>query len=623
MIGVAGSRMKRRALAALFVVSIALPACTASKPYERADCDPADRAGQSVARIWDEQVLALIRQVVPAPTVHARNLFHLSAAMWDAWAAYDADADGYAYLEKHEADDVTAAREVAISFAAYRILDWRYRQISDLATAGDELTATMTSLCLDPAYTATDADDPAAVGNQIAEIVLARSAEDGSLEETRYVDPDYLALNEPLVVSDSGTVMADPNHWQPLALDEQVSQNGLPIPGQVQQFIGPQWGHVKAFALVASDQGTPIDPGPPPRIGDPDGGAAYREAALEVLRYSSQLDPSDGATIDISPGASGNNPLGTNDGDGHAANPATGEPYAPNVVLRADYERALAEYWADGPKSETPPGHWNVIANAVSDAESTEHRIGGEGNEVDRLEWDVKLYFALNAAVHDAAVAAWGLKGFYDSARPISMIRYLGGTGQSSDPDGPGYDPAGLPLEDGLVEVVTEASSAPGQRHEHLADHVGEVAVRAWRGFPEDPKHDRSGVGWILAVDWVPYQRSTFVTPAFAGYVSGHSTFSRAAAEVMTAFTGSEFFPGGLYEHHLAAGELIHEEGPDEPITLQWATYRDAADQAGISRLFMGIHIPADDVQGRLAGATCGEDAWALASDYFAGTAQN
>ena len=501
----AWSRTRRGALAALLIASVALPACATPKPYERADCDPADRAGRSIARIWDEQVLALSRQVVPAPTVHARNLFHLSAAMWDAWAAYDPEADGYAYLEKHEADDVTAAREVAISFAAYRILDWRYRQISDLPAAADELAATMTSLCLDPGYTATDADDPASVGNRIAAVILERGRDDGSLEEARYVAPDYLPANEPLVVSESGTVMADPNLWQPLALDEQISQNGIPIPGQVQTFIGPQWGNVSAFALAASEQGTPIDPGPPPRLNDPSSDAAYREAALEVLRYSSQLDPTDGATVDISPGALGDNPLGTNDGNGHDVNPATGEPYAPNVVLRADYERALAEYWADGPKSETPPGHWNVIANAVTDAEGIELRIGGEGAELDRLEWDVKLYFALNGALHDAAVAAWGLKGFYDSARPISMIRYLGGKGQSSDPDGPGYDPDGLPLEDGLVEVVTEASSAPGQRHEQLADHVGEVAVFAWRGFPEDPEQDRSGVGWILAVDWVPY----------------------------------------------------------------------------------------------------------------------
>jgi hypothetical protein len=398
-------------LAALVVIVVSVPGCSAPPPYVADDCEPAQRGEQSVARIWDERTLSLIRQVVPAPTVHARNLFHVSVAMWDAWAAYDADADGYAYLDKHEAADVTAAREVAMSFAAYRLLDWRYRQVADLATTADELAATMADLCLLPDYTATDADDPAALGNRIAERVIALGAGDGSLEETCYVDPEYLPVNEPLVVAEPGAEMADPNRWQPLALDRQLSQNGLPIPGQVQEFIGPHWGHVEGFALAASEAGTPIVPGPPPHLGDPAGDAAYREAALEILRYSSRRDPADGATLDISPGALGGNSLGANDGSGHAINPATGDPYAPNVVPRADYQRALAEYWADGPKSETPPGHWNVIANAVSDAAGFEHRIGGRGEPVDRLEWDVKLYFTLNGAVHDAAVAAWGLKG--------------------------------------------------------------------------------------------------------------------------------------------------------------------------------------------------------------------
>ena len=89
----------------------------------------------------------------------------------------------------------------------------------------------------------------------------------------------------------------------------------------------------------------------------------------------------------------------------------TGQPYVPNVVNLGDFTRALTEFWADGPKSETPPGHWNVVANAVSDSPGFELRIGDAGPEVDRLEWDVKLYFALNGAVHDAAVAAWGRRG--------------------------------------------------------------------------------------------------------------------------------------------------------------------------------------------------------------------
>ena len=193
--------------------------------------------------------------------------------------------------------------------------------------------------------------------------------------------------------------------------------------------------------------------------------------------------------IETQPGAIGDNTLGTNDGNGHDENPATGEPYEPVTALRADFQRAVAEYWADGPKSETPPGHWNLIANEVADAPGFERRIGGSGPVVDPLEWDVKTYFALNGAVHDAAIAAWGLKGYYDSARPISMIRYMGGLGQSSDPSGPSYDPDGLPLEPGLVEVVTAESSAPGRTARGTWPITSARSpVRSWLGFPEDPE---------------------------------------------------------------------------------------------------------------------------------------
>jgi hypothetical protein len=609
------------ALAGLILAATGLAACSSQAPYIVADCQRGDLGGHSVARVWDETLLSLIRQVVPAPTVHARNLFHVSAAMWDAWAAYDSTASGYFVTEKHRADDTTGAREAAISYAAYRILLWRYGTVADLAAAPDELDAVMASLCYRTDYAATEGDSPAALGNRIAAAILESGRTDGSLEEQRYVDMSHEAANPPLEVAEPGTVMRDPDRWQPLSLAKQIAQNGLPIPGKVQVFIGPHWGHVTTFALPESEAGTPIDPGPPPLLGDPATDAAFREGAVEVIRRSTELDATDGVTIDISPGALGDSTLGTNDGDGREVNPATGAPYEPDVVLRGDFARVLAEFWADGPQSETPPGHWNVMANAVSDTAGFEHRIGGDGAELDRLEWDVKLYFALNGAVHDAAVAAWGLKGHYDSVRPISMIRYLGGKGQSTDPSLPSYDAGGLPLEPGVVELVTAETAAPGGRHERLAGHVGEVAVRSWLGSPEDPKTQTSGVGWVRAVDWVPYQRPTFVTPAFAGFVSGHSTFSRAAAEVLTAFTGSEYFPDGMASWTVKAGSLIHEYGPTKDVTLQWATFFDAADQAGISRLYGGIHVTADDLEGRKIGAECGRGAWTLAQRYYAGTA--
>jgi len=607
---------------ALTTAAIVLAGCFGSSDsYLLEDCKRADLQGRSVARVWDEALLDAIRRDTPAPTVHARNLFHTSAAMWDAWAAYDPEAEGYFVDEKLESDDVQRAREAAISYAAYRILLHRYSLAAGLQETFDELTSTMASLCYRIDYTTTEGDSPAALGNRIAAAVIAYGRNDGAHEALRYLDPDYKTPNSPLVVEEPGTEMRDPNSWQPLALARIVAQNGLPIPGRVQSFIGPHWGHVAGFALPRSAKGLPLDPGPVPKLGDPASDADFKETAIAVIRYSSRVDPDDGTTVDIGPGGLGGNTLGTNDGDGHNVNPETGRPYAPDVVLRGDFERALAEYWADGPKSETPPGHWNTIANEVSDTPGLELRIGGRGPQVDRLEWDVKLYFALNGAVHDAAVAAWGAKGYYNSPRPISMIRYMGGKGQSSDPNRPAYDPDGLPLVPGLVEVVTRASSAPGERQAKLAGHVGEIAIRAWSGSPDDPSAEHSGVGWIRAVEWVPYQLPTFVTPAFSGYISGHSTFSRAAAEVLTGFTGTSYFPGGLYEWRVPAGSLAIEEGPSEDVALQWATYFDAADAAGISRLYMGIHVSPDDFGGRKVGSRCGQDAWKRAQQFFDGEA--
>ena len=604
------------------MLAVTLAACSNDEPSSTIDgCTRADLGGHSVARVWDDTMLELIRQVVPAPTVHARNLFHTSAAMWDAWAAYDPTADGYFVTEKHTADDVQAAREAAMSQAAYRILLWRYATVSDLPAATDQLDAVMEDLCYSTDDESTDGDDPVALGNRIAAAVIEYGATDGALEDERYEDSSYRPANDPMAVDEPGAVMRDPNSWQPLSLGLQLSQNGLPIPGNVQTYIGPHWGYVTSFALPESPAGTPIDPGPPPRLGDPATDAEFKQAALDVLRDSSLLDPADGVEIDISPASLGNNSLGTNDGTGYDENPVTGEPYEPQPAAAADLYRVIAEYWADGPTSETPPGHWNLIANRVADTPGFERRFGGDGPELDQLEWDVKTYFALNGAVHDAAIAAWGLKAHYDSVRPISMIRYMGGLGQSSDPAGTSYDPDGLPLEPGLVEVVTIESSAPGERHESLADHVGEIAVFAWQGSPDDPETETSGVGWIRAVDWVPYQRPTFVTPSFAGYVSGHSTFSRAAAEVLTGITGTPYFPGGLAEWTVEKGALLHEEGPSDDVDLQWATYFDASDQAGISRLYGGIHIPQDDVEGRRIGDEVGLGAWALAQQYFDGTA--
>ncbi len=595
-----------------------MAACTPSESGTTEDCVPeAAAAGHSVARRWNEVLLEAIRDDLPAPTVHSRNLFHTSAAMWDAWAAYDEDATGLFVTDKRSADDVAAARAEAISYAAYRVLEARYEDSIGGIYSLPAMDGLMEELCYPRNVDTTEGDSPAALGNRIAATILATALQDGSNEANGYA-AEYVAVNQPLVVASSGTAMSDPNRWQPLQIGQMISQNGIAVENGVQEFIDPHWGSVDSFALpVPGAEGLPIDPGPPPYLGDAATDNAFKTSALEVIRYSSLLDPAADHTIDISPAALGNNPLGTNAGSGRAVNPATGAPYRSNVVNHGDFGRAVAEFWADGPDSETPPGHWNTLANTVSDSLDPDLRIGGSNQAVDRLEWDVKLYLALNAAAHDGAVAAWGSKGHYDYSRPISMIRYMGGIGQSTDPNQPSFHQKGLLLESGLVEVITTETTASGGRHAHLAGNEGEIAVKAWRGVPEDREREVGGVAWILAVDWVPYQLPTFVTPSFAAYVSGHSVFSRAAAEVMTAFTGDEYFPGGLGEWTIEAGSYEFERGPDEDIVLQWATYRDAADQAGLSRLYGGIHVRADDFAGRMLGAQIGKAVWLEAQHYF------
>jgi hypothetical protein len=240
---------------------------------------------------------------------------------------------------------------------------------------------------------------------------------------------------------------------------------------------------------------------------------------------------------------------------------------------------------------------------------------------VDDLEWDVKMYFALNAAVHEAACTAWSLKRYYDGWRPMSAIRYQGSAGQCSDQLLASFHTNGLPLIPDLIELVTPASVSSG-RHAGLTP--GKIAVFAWPGQPTNPATQTSGVHWIHAESWVPYQRTNFVTPAFPGYISGHSTFSRSAAEILTAMTGSPFFPGGLGTYTIAANTgLSFEMGPSQTVQLQWATYYDAADQAGQSRIWGGIHPPVDDFAGRHAGSAAGQGVWSLATRYWDGSITN
>lgn len=627
------SGLARRALLAGALAGLLISLVVAPPASARGGITPPP----SIARVWNEQLLAAIRTDLPKPPAHARNLFHLSVAMWDAWAAYDAVAEGYLVREKHHAPDVAAARAEAISYAAYRLLKQRFPLDSpgttchpNAAVAQDAFDVQLRALGYDPAFTATDGDSPAALGNRIGAAVVREGSQDGANEGASacYLDDtNYAPRNPPLIfkLPGAGDVL-DPNRWQPLAFDFLITQNGIPLGAGIQAFVGVGWGRVTPFALEPSDRdaltGLYLDPGPPPQLGGA-GDATVKAAIVELIRLSSQLDVAEGELVDVSPGALFNNSLGADDGAGHAVNPVTGEPYAPLVLERADVQRVIVDFWADGPRSETPPGHWNVIANTVADhpASQDNRSIGGDGPLVDALEWDVKVYLALNGALHDAAIWAWGAKQVRDSSRPITLIRYMAGRGQSSDPSAPSYHPQGLPLVPGLIEIITPATARRRGRHAHLSAFAGEVAIRAWRGAR--PDGEAGGVGWRRAVEWMPYMQPNFVTPPFPGYTSGHSAFSRAAAEVLAALTGSAFFPGGLATFVAPRDEFgLVERGPTATVTLQWATYHDAADQAAVSRRLGGIHPSYDDYPSRMGGAEIGRRAVLKARRLYDGVAE-
>jgi len=156
------------------------------------------------------------------------------------------------------------------------------------------------------------------------------------------------------------------------------------------------------------------------------------------------------------------------------------------------------------------------------------------------LEWDIKAYMALNGALHDAAIATWGAKGYYDTARPVSAIRYMAERGQSTYRNGSieaktPWSAHGFPLIPNFVEAITDgtATCLPVCKHTHLRSYIGEVAVRAWRGpYSTNPNRTIGGVGWIRAKEWWPYQKVNFVSPPYGEYISGHAAFSRCAAEV-------------------------------------------------------------------------------------------
>ena len=621
----------------------------------------------SIARLWNEVLLQSIREDFARPTIHARNLFHTSVAMYDIWAIYSEIATPYlignsingfeSKLDKFSPNEsIEESVNQAISYAMYRILSHRFKNSPGSERSIQRFKLLMSKLGYNNLLGNMNYQDGNAyeLGNYVGQVIIDYGLQDGSREQTGYDNSYYNPINPPLSLDvKAPSLLVDPNRWQPLELNIFIDQGGNIIDGNIPSFLSPEWGNVFPFALDDNDKqiyerdnelyNVFFDPNPPPHLNlenNDSGSDLYKWGFSMVSLWQSHLDPEDGVLWDISPSSIGNLKIddfpksfenypnfynffdGGTKNNGHKKNPFTNKPYEKNIVPRGDYTRVLAEFWADGPDSETPPGHWFKILNYVSDHPEFEKKYEGEGKTLSSLEWDVKSYFVLGAGMHDSSIAAWSVKGWYDYIRPVSAIRYLSELGQSTDSSLPNYHISGIPLIEGYIEQINEGDELAGENNQH----IGKIKLYTWKGHREifNPNYDKAGVGWIKASDWVPYQRPTFVTPPFAGYVSGHSVYSRAAAELLTMITGSEFFPGGVGEFLAKANEfLVFEEGPSVDVKLQWATYRDASDQTSLSRIWGGIHPPADDIPGRFIGQLVASDVYEYANRFFEGFHNN
>jgi hypothetical protein len=461
---------------------------------------------------WNQALLQGVRQSRLGPPMVARALAVAHTCAYDAWAAYDrlAVGTGLGGSLRRPAQERRYENKIeAVSYAAYRAAVELFP--GSKSTVFDPLLA---SIGLDPDDRSDDTTTPAGIGNVAAATVLAARHRDGANQlgdelggapGVPYSDyTGYRPANDPM---DPGTpldpaTVHDPDRWQPLRYVDATGTLVTP------SFSGAHWQHVRPFALATGEFRSHAGPA---RFGS----SAFLAQAQELVAISAAL---------------------------------------------TDEQKMIAEYWADGPHSELPPGHWNLFAQQVLARDAT----GSREHDLDRA---VKLFFALTNSIFDAGCCAWDNKVAFDSVRPITAIRWLNrGT-----------------------------------------------TISAWGG-------PGRGVRQIPGDEWLPYQPTTFPTPPFAEYSSGHSSFSAAGAEILRSFTGSDRLDGSVT---FAAGSSRVEPGlvPARDVTVNWRTFSDAADQAGISRRYGGIHFAQGDLDGRAAGRAVARRCWAKALTYFDGTA--
>jgi hypothetical protein len=358
----------------------------------------------------------------------------------------------------------------------------------------------MADLGYDPADRSEDLTTPTGIGNRAARALLEFRHADGSNQLGDLTPPSPITGLPQLYADYTGYApvnspdnVVDPTRWQPLRIGTTV-----------QKFVAPHWYKVTPFALTSTSQFRM----PAIKPNAPFGG--LQRAVDQAIEYSANL---------------------------------------------TDREKVIAEYWADGPNSELPPGHWCLFGALVS------------ARDRHTEDDDAKMFFAMANAGMDAGIAAWDIKRYFDTVRPVTAVRYYKAGKQ----------------------------------------------IRAWAG-------PGLGTRWIAGETWAPYQQATVVTPPFAEYISGHSTFSAASAEVLRRYTGSDRFGASVT---VPAGSSLVEPNavPARALTLAWPTFSAAADEAGMSRRYGGIHFEHADLQGRLIGRLIGAQAYTKAEAYWQGKA--
>jgi len=517
----------------------------------------------TVSVLWDRVVQ---QEVIDTdggvgPTIASRAYAMLHTAMFDAWASYDPEAVRVSF----DAEGDNAALEDGLEVTdAHKAKAMSYAAATVLLELFPDQQALVATLMEDRLgfSLADDGSAEAAVGLDAAEDLLALRRDDGSQADSDYepVNPDPTTIN-------------DIARWTP----ENVPID--PEDGDAEQaFLTPQWGGVESFALPENADGSTdleaVRPAPP----QPFFTAAFADATVDVEAGTITL--AEAATIAGVDHAAGDAIDVTPDLVGTVINPefiAQAEDIVEISANLTDEQKIIAEFWEDGSGTAFPPGTFMSFAHFVS------------ARDDHTLDEDAQLFFAMGNAVMDAGIATWDAKVAYDYVRPVRAIRDLG--------------ELGLIGEEGVDELTGEAG------------HV----IEAWGGI--DPETGEGlGTRTILAENFDTFQRpGADPSPPFAEYTSGHSGFSAAAAAVLERFTGSDDFGGSVA---FTPGSTQFENGvPEATVELTWATFSEAADEAGLSRLFGGIHFEEGDVRGRELGREAGDAAFDLAQSFVDGTA--